>query len=176
MPHLAHISSSNYKTIIRVLRQRSPNLLTIDHPLLSIFIELCLGLYIRQIGTRARFRISLAPVVFTFANTWQVFFFLSLCTKLYEGRPHKCFTNMTNTTWSTGTSIFFVEDYLLLNTCIAATPFGWPRETGPSTRCQLLFPCFTLFDKHMLITWAAAKSNMIKFACTQVVLQPGDYF
>lgn len=168
------IGTRQHKAVIGLVGQRGPDLLTVNDPLAPSLVKPRFGFYVGQIGTRARFGVTLEPVFCAVKDTRQVFLFLLLTAEGDDSRPRQPFADMADTTRCLRPRVLLKEDYLLFNGQVTTAMFCRPADTGPVALCQLLFLGYALPMKHMFITGPATTFQPGKLA-GQIVLQPaGD--
>ncbi|MCY1420687.1 hypothetical protein D9M71_363170 [compost metagenome] len=167
----ARFGAGDDETPIRLVGQRSPDLLPVDDPAVAGFIERCAGLDVGQVRACAGLRIALAPEVRAADDAWQETLFLLFAAEGGNRWPGQAFADMAHAPGAAGTGIFFVEDDLLGDRQAAPAMLRCPADAGPAAAGQLAFPGLALLGKHMFITRATAKAQLLEFAA-QVGGQP----
>src|SRR5713226_2174414 len=140
----ARIGAREQKHLVGILRAGCPDFRSVDNEVIALEIGMCLQA--REIGTRARLGIALAPDIVAREDARQIMLFLLLARPLHKGRAEQADTGITGKDWCARPEIFLVEDDLLDQACRAPAVFLWPREPDPSGARELPLPCAPLLE------------------------------
>ncbi len=126
----AGLGASNDKAPMGNMRQRRPDFLSVNDPLVSIENGACL--HIGEIRTGIRFGIALTPTLFTAQNWRKKTVALLFCAVRNQCRAQQVFTHVIDTTGRLGPRVFLGPNDLLCNRGVTAAELTGPTKTDPT--------------------------------------------
>ena len=136
------VGSHEEKNPVGIHRQRGPDLLAVHHPMVTV--QHRLGAQRREVGSRIRFGITLAPNVLTGEDLRQVVVPLLLRAVPYQQRPQHGHAHFIEP--GTAVALLLLQhDELLAGGDTHAAELARPIGTEPALSRQLLVPAFRVF-------------------------------
>ena len=111
MLYRRRVGARKQEAIVGVVTTGSPNLLSIDNPLVTV--EYCSGLEACQVTTAVWFAKALAPAHLAIQNLWQKFLLLFFSAPLQQSWSNKCVTKKICAHWGLCICKLFCQHHTL---------------------------------------------------------------
>ena len=152
------------------MRERCPNLLTVDHPIVAVVFSSCRE--VREIASGVRFAITLTPDFGAVQNAGEEFGALRVVAKVDDGGTDEAFVHDANATRAACSGVLLIEDDLFEQTRATGTARLGPTEADPTMPPEFLFPIPTFFEKIVFIARTAATAHDAKLgAVAEAILK-----
>ena len=163
------VGSAHDEAPLRPRGARCPDLLSVQHPLVTI--EFGAGLHVGEVAPGVGLAVTLAPDVVSRKDTGKEALLLLIGSKVNHGRAEQAFADVPHPAGALRAGVLLVEDHLLIEREIAATDFTGPTDTNPAVGPQLLFPGVAFFEQRMFVTGPTTALDDGKFAF-EIFIQP----
>ena len=136
------------------VRERRPDLLARDHPLVTL--EHGPRLHVGEVGAGVGLGVSLAPDLRPVEDAGQHRELLGVGAEMDDGRAEQALADDADASGAAGARVLLVEDHLLDERRAAAAVLGGPPEPDPTVAAEFLLPLPALVEALVLVARTAA--------------------
>ena len=148
------VGARDHEDPLRPVRERRPDLLPVDDPLVAVEVGACL--HVREVGAGVGLGVSLAPDLGAAEDAGEERPFLGVGAEVDDGRPEQPLADDPDPSRTARARVLLVEDHLLEQRRAAAAVLRGPAEADPTVAAELLLPREALVEQLVLVAGPAA--------------------